>query len=59
MASTVSLATGFQVLDENASVIDRTVRHLRFFFGEDFFRPLAGVPYYDDVLDKYGLGQAG
>ena len=55
MTQTLTLSPGFAVLDGNASVIDRVERHLRFFFGEDFFRPLAGVPYNRDVFDRGGI----
>ena len=54
MTLTLALSPGFTVLDRNESVVDRVERHLRFFFREDFFRPLAGVPY-GEVLERRGL----
>ena len=57
MTATLNLSDGIRILDGADSVRDRVQRHLRFFFGEDFFKPTEGVPYDDDVFDRRGFDQ--
>ena len=52
MTDTINISNGFRVLTGVDSVKDRVERHLKFFLGEDLFRPDAGVPYTEDVFQR-------